>query len=114
MNTCTMVRDVRVACILLEGPFSCMCCCLPSIKRKLLHTHAGYYPKGGSTKSNQEAQIDMIDESLRWANISEATAVSFCSLALQHDNASLLDYSCMYPARVIENVQAARMTAQAA
>ena len=36
----------------------------------------GYYPKGGPSKSNQEAQIDMIDESLRWAGISEATAVS--------------------------------------
>ncbi len=37
--------------------------------------HAGYYPKNGPNKSNLEAQIDMIDESLRWAGINEATEV---------------------------------------
>ncbi|DBA79597.1 TPA: hypothetical protein ACH3X1_008283 [Trebouxia sp. C0004] len=37
------------------------------------HMHHGYYPKGGPTKSNLEAQIDMIDESLRWAGIDQAT-----------------------------------------
>ncbi|DBB04821.1 hypothetical protein WJX82_009792 [Trebouxia sp. C0006] len=37
------------------------------------HMHHGYYPKGGPNKSNLEAQIDMIDESLRWAGIDQAT-----------------------------------------
>lgn len=36
---------------------------------------AGYYPKDGPNKSNLEAQIDMIDESLRWAGIDQATEV---------------------------------------
>ncbi len=27
--------------------------------------HTGYYPKGAPVKSNQEAQIDMIEESLK-------------------------------------------------
>lgn len=44
---------------------------------------AGYYPKDGPRKSNLEAQIDMIDESLRWAGIDQATEVCLllqCSL----------------------------------
>ena len=43
---------------------------------------AGYYPKDGPNKSNLEAQIDMIDESLRWAGIDQATEVciQLCSL----------------------------------
>lgn len=44
---------------------------------------AGYYPKDGPSKSNLEAQIDMIDESLRWAGIDQATEVHLllqCSL----------------------------------
>ena len=39
---------------------------------------AGYYPKDGPNKSNLEAQIDMIDESLRWAGIDKATEVCPC------------------------------------
>ena len=31
------------------------------------HMHHGYYPKGGAAKSNQAAQIDMIEEVLSWA-----------------------------------------------
>jgi hypothetical protein len=30
---------------------------------------AGYYPAGGAPKSNQQAQIDMIEESLKWAGV---------------------------------------------
>jgi tocopherol O-methyltransferase len=33
------------------------------------HMHHGYYPKGGPDKSNQQAQIDMIDETLKWAGV---------------------------------------------
>eukprot|EP00798_Chlamydomonas_sp_ICE-L_P008462 gene8462-4905_t len=40
------------------------------------HMHHGYYPKGGAPKSNLQAQIDMIDESLAWAGITEATKAS--------------------------------------
>ena len=29
------------------------------------HMHHGFYPKGGPAKSNQQAQTDMIDESLK-------------------------------------------------
>ncbi|KAI8476071.1 MAG: gamma-tocopherol methyltransferase [Monoraphidium minutum] len=31
------------------------------------HMHHGYYPAGGAPKSNQQAQIDMIEEVLTWA-----------------------------------------------
>lgn len=35
------------------------------------HMHHGYYPKGGAKKSNQQAQIDMVDEILRWAGVEQ-------------------------------------------
>ena len=37
--------------------------------------HHGYYPKGAAPKSNQEAQIDMIEEVLKWAGATKATKV---------------------------------------
>jgi hypothetical protein len=40
------------------------------------HMHHGYYPKGGAPKSNQQAQVDMIEETLRWAGVESATKVS--------------------------------------
>jgi hypothetical protein len=39
------------------------------------HMHHGYYPKNASPKSNQEAQIDMIEEVLKWAGATRATKV---------------------------------------
>ena len=39
------------------------------------HMHHGYYPKGAAPKSNQEAQIDMIEEVLSWAGVTEASKV---------------------------------------
>ena len=40
------------------------------------HMHHGYYPKDGPKKSNQEAQIDMIEESLKWAGVTSVSKVS--------------------------------------
>lgn len=37
------------------------------------HMHHGYYPKGGAPKSNQQAQIDMIEETLTWAGVTDVT-----------------------------------------
>ncbi|KAG7671654.1 hypothetical protein Ndes2526B_g09175 [Nannochloris sp. 'desiccata'] len=37
------------------------------------HLHHGYYPAGGATKSNREAQEDMIEEVLEWAGVTEVT-----------------------------------------
>ncbi|GLI70558.1 hypothetical protein VaNZ11_015480 [Volvox africanus] len=34
------------------------------------HMHHGYYPKGAPPKSNQQAQVDMIEESLKVAGVS--------------------------------------------
>lgn len=39
------------------------------------HMHHGYYPKGAAPKSNQKAQIDMIEEVLSWAGATSATKV---------------------------------------
>lgn len=39
------------------------------------HMHHGYYPQNGPKKSNQEAQIDMIEEVLQWAGVTEASKV---------------------------------------
>lgn len=36
------------------------------------HMHHGYYPKDGPKKTNQQAQIDMINESLKWAGVTSA------------------------------------------
>ena len=38
--------------------------------------HHGYSPKGGKPKSNQQAQIDMIEEVLSWAGVSDVKSVS--------------------------------------
>lgn len=62
-------------------PPAIMACVLCCNRCNVVYAATGYYPKGGPTKSNQEAQIDMIDESLRWAGINEANAVcSHCNL----------------------------------
>jgi len=37
------------------------------------HLHHGYYPADGTTKSNREAQEDMIEEVLTWAGVTEVT-----------------------------------------
>lgn len=40
------------------------------------HMHHGYYPKGQTQKSNSQAQIDMIEEVLKWANVSKVSKAS--------------------------------------
>lgn len=42
------------------------------------HMHHGYYPKGGAKKSNQQAQIDMVDEILRWAGVEQIEQARIC------------------------------------
>ena len=37
---------------------------------------AGFYPKDAPAKSNQEAQIDMIEEVLQWAGVGSVKEVS--------------------------------------
>jgi tocopherol O-methyltransferase len=37
------------------------------------HLHHGYYPANGATKSNREAQEDMIEEVLKWAGVAKVT-----------------------------------------
>ena len=46
------------------------------------HMHHGYYPKHAQTpKSNQQAQIDMIEEVLRWAGVSSIQKVALHDLS---------------------------------
>jgi hypothetical protein len=40
----------------------------------------GYYPAGSPPKSNQQAQIDMIEEVLSWAGVTAATKVRLLQL----------------------------------
>lgn len=47
------------------------------------HMHHGYYPGGVPRPDHTQAQVDMIDEALRWAGIDDA-----------HPVASLLDVGC--------------------
>ncbi len=44
--------------------------------------HHGYYPQGAPPKSNAQAQIDMIEETLRWAGATSATSVSVAPVIL--------------------------------
>ena len=46
------------------------------------HMHHGYYPQGAPPKSNAQAQIDMIEETLRWAGATSATSVSMAHVML--------------------------------
>ncbi|MEW5312065.1 MAG: hypothetical protein WDW38_003724 [Sanguina aurantia] len=39
------------------------------------HMHHGYYPEGGPPKNNQQAQVDMIEETLKWAGVSGASSM---------------------------------------
>ena len=40
------------------------------------HLHHGYYGKADKPKSNLEAQIDMIEEVLKWAGVKKVSKVS--------------------------------------
>ena len=53
-----------------------VCCCSGE------HMHHGYYPQGAPPKSNAQAQIDMIEETLRWAGATSATSVSMARFRL--------------------------------
>eukprot|EP00241_Pyramimonas_parkeae_P004915 CAMPEP_0114247138 /NCGR_PEP_ID=MMETSP0058-20121206/12860_1 /TAXON_ID=36894 /ORGANISM="Pyramimonas parkeae, CCMP726" /LENGTH=345 /DNA_ID=CAMNT_0001360419 /DNA_START=71 /DNA_END=1108 /DNA_ORIENTATION=+ len=39
------------------------------------HMHHGYYEVGQPVKNHQEAQVDMIDNSLKWAGVDEVTSM---------------------------------------
>jgi tocopherol O-methyltransferase len=60
------------------------------------HMHHGYYPKDGPAKSNQEAQIDMINESLKWAGVTSAKkarkTLFHCGIGLQLRFPTMTDY----------------------
>jgi hypothetical protein len=56
----------------------------------LLPAVPGYYPKGGQAKSNQQAQIDMIDESLSWAGVDSIRKVRVTAAMGRGDVAGLL------------------------
>ena len=72
------------------------------------HMHHGYYPKGAAPKSNQEAQIDMIEEVLSWAGATSATKVRKIGPSLSNEclqgvtatlfcsHASLCHFCCRY------------------
>ena len=38
----------------------------------------GYYPKGGGPKDELQAQVDMIEESLKWAGVTTVSSVGAC------------------------------------
>mmetsp|Transcript_20355 Transcript_20355/g.51570 ORF Transcript_20355/g.51570 Transcript_20355/m.51570 type:complete len:350 (-) Transcript_20355:357-1406(-) len=39
------------------------------------HMHHGYYPAGAPTKSHTQAQVDMIEETLKWAGATSVTSM---------------------------------------
>ncbi len=79
------------------------------------HMHHGYYgPTGTFRKDRQQAQIDLIDECLHWANVTQASAILDCGCGI---GGSALELATRFNAQVIgitlSPVQAERATERA-
>lgn len=79
------------------------------------HMHHGYYgPTGTVRKDRRQAQIDLIDECLRWANVTQAAEILDCGCGI---GGSALDLATRFNARVtgitLSPVQAQRATERA-
>ena len=61
--------------LLLPNP--CWHHIIPTATPQGEHMHHGYDPRGGggAPKTNQQAQVDMIEETLKWAGAEGATKV---------------------------------------
>ncbi|MFH7244274.1 MAG: methyltransferase domain-containing protein [Spirulina sp.] len=79
------------------------------------HMHHGYYgPMGTVRKDRRQAQIDLIDECLRWANVTQAVDILDCGCGI---GGSALELATRFNARVtgitLSPVQAKRATERA-
>jgi tocopherol O-methyltransferase len=62
------------------------------------HMHHGYYgPTGTVRKDRRQAQIDLIDECLRWANVTQAAEILDCGCGI---GGSALDLATRFNAKV--------------
>jgi tocopherol O-methyltransferase len=62
------------------------------------HMHHGYYgPTGSQRKNRRQAQIDLIDECLQWANVNQASDILDCGCGI---GGSSLDLAQRFGARV--------------
>ena len=79
------------------------------------HMHHGYYgPTGTVRKDRRQAQIDLIDECLRWANVTQVADILDCGCGI---GGSALELATRFNARVtgitLSPVQAKRATERA-
>ena len=79
------------------------------------HMHHGYYgPTGTVRKDRRQAQIDLIDECLRWANVTHAAEILDCGCGI---GGSALELATRFNAKVtgitLSPVQAKRATERA-
>lgn len=79
------------------------------------HMHHGYYgPTGTVRKDRRQAQIDLIDECLRWANVTHAAEILDCGCGI---GGSALELATRFNAKVtgitLSPVQANRATERA-
>jgi len=79
------------------------------------HMHHGYYgPTGTIRKDRRQAQIDLIDECLRWANVTHAAEILDCGCGI---GGSALELATRFNAKVtgitLSPVQANRATERA-
>ncbi|HZG38904.1 MAG TPA: methyltransferase domain-containing protein [Nodosilinea sp.] len=79
------------------------------------HMHHGYYgPDGRQRKNRRQAQIDLIDECLTWAEVTEAADILDCGCGI---GGSALELATRFKARVtgitLSPVQAQRATERA-
>ena len=80
------------------------------------HMHHGYYgPTGSQRKNRRQAQIDLIDECLQWANITRVSDILDCGCGI---GGSALDLARRFNARVtgitLSPIQANRARERAA
>lgn len=80
------------------------------------HMHHGYYgPTGRYRKDRRQAQIDLIDECLGWANLTQASHILDCGCGI---GGSALELATRFQAQVVgitlSPVQAKRATERAA
>lgn len=73
------------------------------------HMHHGYYPQGAPPKSNAQAQIDMIEETLRWAGATSATSMVDVGCGIGGSSRHIArKFGCTAKGITLSPVQAAR------
>eukprot|EP00879_Flechtneria_rotunda_P001463 GHRR01001617.1.p1 GENE.GHRR01001617.1~~GHRR01001617.1.p1 ORF type:complete len:335 (+),score=64.25 GHRR01001617.1:1509-2513(+) len=73
------------------------------------HMHHGYYPEGGGPKTNQQAQIDMIEEVLSWSKVTDVKSMVDVGCGVGGSSRYISKkFGCQANGITLSSVQAAR------